>query len=176
MVIRDLPRCLLLPITLVGMAMVSGCFWGPFIGPGGEGFYTYDTSGRILASDGSAQHFRVLVKWGQTHQFLNESQLRKMFRDDPVVTDATGLFQCRLVYGAGPTQATFGPPTINEVFLYVEQSDGWHVYSVQLDTHAQERTQDGRKLIVPSVVVGRDLSIAIVPVPTAQPTQSRSQN
>ncbi len=150
-VVQSLPRYLLFPIAILVMLMTPGCLWGPFIGPGGERWFRYEITGRIAFTDGVPRASRVLVGWGQSHQFLNAAQLRRMFSDESVPTDAMGLFHCNLVRGVGPTQATFGPPTVGEVFVYVEQPDGWHVYNAQLGKDAQEKTADGRKITVPPV-------------------------
>ena len=154
-------RCLCL-ILLVAVFTAPGC-----IVPGGEGFYTYEATGKIVSIDGLPRTSRVVVAWGPAHESQTSSQLRKMFRDDAVTTDNAGVYTFELVRGVGPTMATFGAPTVGEAVVYVQQPDGWHMYRATLDKHAQEKNRYGRRIMVPPLVIGRETTLAVVKEPDA---------
>lgn len=157
-----------LALAVLGSAFVGGCseigaWWI------GEGTYRYDYRGRLLQLDGKTplSSASVVVQRSRSDLALQGRDLQRVWDTGAVRADATGE------YRGGFTSRYTGPgahmPDVLEaLFVYVEQPDGWHVYRVSLTKEMQPPTENGRKVTLPDIAVGRDPSLAIVPTKAAQ--------
>lgn len=153
---------------LLALAVLGGCsdlaaWWM------GEGYFRYDCQGRLLQSDGmtplSSASMKVLE--ARVELVSGGSDLEHAFKTDVARTDATGAYRqtLRSIY-AGPT-GLHSPKVFQSLFVYVEQPDGWHVYEAKLTKEMQPRTDDGRRIAMPDIIVGREKPMAVV---TTHPT------
>ena len=143
----------------------GGCHWVGYLTglPGREGTAYYDVSGRLLLPDEktAAGNVRITAALGPRHQFVSHEHLLGILNRESVATTPDGIFHFAVYRRLTPSQCA--PPKAKSLYLYVEQPGGWEVHEVDLSHVEQLRTERGRSLELPPVIIGNDRALTVLP-------------